>query len=89
MQKGNETILSIDLNKLKKNFYYLKNKIKEETKIIAVVKAFAYGHGDIIISKKLEQLDIYALWVTDFEEGILGRLRVILYWVVGVLVGLM
>ncbi len=73
MQTGNETILSIDLNKLEKNFYYLKNKIKEETKIIAVVKAFAYGHGDIIISKKLEQLDVYALWVTDFEEGILLR----------------
>jgi len=73
MQQGNETILSINLNKLEKNFYYLKNKIKEKTKIIAVVKAFAYGHGDVVISKKLEELNIYALWVTDFEEGILLR----------------
>lgn len=67
---SNETILYIDLNRLVKNFYYLKSKLKTETKIIAVVKAFAYGHGDIEIAKKLEQLDIYGFWVTDFEEGV-------------------
>ena len=48
---SNETILYIDLNRLVKNFYYLKSKLKTETKIIAVVKAFAYGHGDIEIAK--------------------------------------
>ena len=73
MISANETILHVDLNKLKQNFNYLKNKVAPKTKIIAVVKAFAYGHGDIEISKKLESLNVYALWVSDFEEGVALR----------------
>ena len=73
MQAANETILTIDLKKLEHNFNYLKSKITPTTKIIAVVKAFAYGHGDVAISKKLEKLGVYALWVTDFEEGVVLR----------------
>lgn len=73
MTSANETILHIDLTKLEKNFNYLKNLLNPKTKIIAVVKAFAYGHGDIEISKKLESLGIYALWVSDFEEGVILR----------------
>lgn len=65
-----ETILTVDLNKLAKNFLYLKKLVSEKTKIIGVVKAFGYGHGDVQIAKKLEKLGIYALWVTDFEEAI-------------------
>jgi alanine racemase len=68
-----ETILKIDLNKLANNFNYLKSKLKPNTKIIAVVKAYAYGHGDIVIASYLEKLGAHALWVADFEEG--ARLR--------------
>ena len=64
-----ETILEIDLNKLANNFNYLKSKLKPDTKIIAVVKAYAYGHGDIAIANYLEKLGAHALWVADFEEG--------------------
>ena len=70
LEFSNETILHIDLNKLEHNFNYLKSKLKKNTRIIGVVKAFAYGHGDIEISRKLEKLGAYALWVSDFEEGI-------------------
>ena len=73
MISANETILHVDLNKLKKNLNYLKSLMAPKTKIIAVVKAYAYGHGDIEISKKLESLGIYALWVSDFEEGVALR----------------
>ena len=73
MNTSNETILHVDLNKLEENFNYLKEKLNPETKIIAVVKAFAYGHGDVEISKKLEKLGVYALWVSDFEEGVILR----------------
>ena len=73
MRVANETILHIDLNKLEQNFNYLKSKLNLETKIIGVVKAFAYGHGDVEVSKKLEQLGVYALWVSDFEEGLILR----------------
>ena len=74
MKTANETILHIDLTKLEQNFNYFKSILNPETQIIAVVKAFAYGHGDIKISKKLEKLGIYALWVSDFEEGVALRL---------------
>ena len=64
-----ETILELDLNKLANNFNYLKSKLKPDTKIIAVVKAYAYGHGDIEIASYLEKLGAHAFWVADFEEG--------------------
>tara|TARA_B100000902_G_scaffold228074_1_gene216529 strand:- start:852 stop:1934 length:1083 start_codon:yes stop_codon:yes gene_type:complete len=70
MQDANETILFIDLKKLEKNYSYLRKKLNQNTKIIGVVKAFGYGHGDIEVSKKLEKIGVYALWVTDFEEGV-------------------
>ena len=73
MNSANETILNIDLKKLEQNFNYLKAKLNPETKIIGVVKAFAYGHGDVIVSKKLEQLGVDALWVSDFNEGTILR----------------
>ncbi len=73
MHNFHETILEVDLRKLENNFNFLSSKLKENCKIIAVVKAFGYGHGDIEIAKKLEQLGVYALWVADFDEGI--RLR--------------
>ena len=73
MSSANETILHIDLKKLEKNFNYLKGKLASKTKIIGDVKAFAYGHGDIKVSKKLEMLGVYALWVSDFEEGLILR----------------
>ena len=64
-----ETILEVNLDKLANNFNYLKSKLKPDTKIIAVVKAYAYGHGDIAIASYLEKLGAHALWVADFEEG--------------------
>jgi len=64
-----DTILEIDLNKLANNFNYLKSKLKPDTKIISVLKAYAYGHGDTVIAKYLEKLGAHALWVSDFEEG--------------------
>jgi len=73
MEIIHETILAVNLNKLADNFNYLKGKLHANTKIIAVVKAHAYGHGDIAVSSKLEELGAHALWVADFEEG--TRLR--------------
>jgi len=68
-----ETILEVNTSQLENNLSYLKSKLKTSTKIIAVVKAYAYGHGDIFLAKKLETFGVHALWVADFEEG--SRLR--------------
>ena len=68
-----ESIFEINFSLINHNLKFLKKKLKPKTKIIAVVKAFAYGHGDIEIAKFLEKQDIYAFWVADFEEGVILR----------------
>ena len=70
MYKFHESVFEVNLNYLEKNLNYLKTQLESGTKIIAVVKAYAYGHGDLEITKKLEALNIYAFWVADFEEGV-------------------
>ena len=72
-KNSNETILTVDLKKLKHNLNFFKRKLNSNTKIIAVVKAFGYGHGDFKISKTLEKIGVYAFWVADFEEGVALR----------------
>tara|TARA_B100000886_G_scaffold234436_1_gene163917 strand:+ start:2234 stop:3316 length:1083 start_codon:yes stop_codon:yes gene_type:complete len=70
MTNNHETILHINLTTLEANFNFLKSKLPKGIKTIAVVKAFAYGLGDIEISKFLEKLGVHAFWVADFEEGV-------------------
>ena len=70
MDNAYETILSVNLRKLEENYNYLKSKLLDNCKIIAVVKAYAYGHGDKEISMKLESLGVRHFWVADFEEGV-------------------
>ena len=70
MTNNHETILHINLTTLKANFNFLRSKLPNGVKTIAVVKAFAYGLGDIEISKYLEKLGVHAFWVADFEEGV-------------------
>ena len=63
-------ILEIDLKKLEHNFVTLKSLLNKKTKIIGVVKADAYGGGQLEIVKKLISLGIDALAVGYTPEGI-------------------
>jgi serine/alanine racemase len=62
--------IEIDLAALKHNARVLQELLPKQCKLMAVVKANAYGHGDITIAKTLNQLDIYAFAVATLEEGI-------------------
>ncbi|MGE4554518.1 MAG: alanine racemase [Candidatus Paceibacterota bacterium] len=64
------TWLEINLSNLEHNLKVLKRIVHPRTKIIAVIKADAYGHGAIPIAKKLEQLKIDYLAVATLEEAI-------------------
>ena len=66
------TRLYISYSKLAYNVNFLKQHVNDAN-IIAMVKANAYGHGDIFITKKLQSLGICRFGVADFDEGI--RLR--------------
>lgn len=73
MKKLLETRLEIDLKALSYNFQVLKSHLKPQTKIMGVVKAFAYGTDSVIVSKTLQELGASYLAVAYIEEGM--RLR--------------
>ena len=65
--------LEIDLDNLEHNINEINKVIPFKTKIIAVVKANAYGHGMISISKKLESIGIQDFAVATLQEAIILR----------------
>jgi alanine racemase len=67
------TRAEIDLNRLRINFNEIKKKIPENVKVMGIVKANAYGHGLIDVSKALTNFGIDYLGVGFLEEGILLR----------------
>ncbi|MEO6348634.1 MAG: alanine racemase [Aquaticitalea sp.] len=70
MPKAQETILEIDLNALRHNFEYLKSKINEKTKFLAVVKAFAYGNDANQIALYLQEWGVDYFAVAYTNEGV-------------------
>jgi len=63
------TWVEIDLDNVACNFLKIKERIGDK-KIIGVVKADAYGHGAIEISKVLERYGAYALATASLEEAL-------------------
>lgn len=63
------TWVEIDLHSLDENIENIKNAAPER-EIMAVVKANAYGHGDIEISKELMALGIKNFAVSNVCEGV-------------------
>ena len=62
--------IEIDLSALEHNYKFIRSKINSETKIAAVVKANAYGHGAAKVAKKLSQLGVEYFCVGSPDEGI-------------------
>ena len=68
------SVLEINLQSLEKNFFHIKSLLsKKNTKLMAVVKANSYGSDALIISKKLQELDIDYFAVAYASEGIILR----------------
>ncbi|PHQ30700.1 alanine racemase [Leeuwenhoekiella nanhaiensis] len=67
------TVLEIDLNALAHNYNYLRSKLRPGVKMLAVVKAYAYGSESVAVAKKLEELGVDYFAVAYASEGI--RLR--------------
>ncbi|RLB04423.1 MAG: alanine racemase [Deltaproteobacteria bacterium] len=64
------TRAEIDLGALAHNYHQLRNSIPPSVKLLAVVKADAYGHGSVPISRKLEELGVDLLGVATVKEGV-------------------
>ncbi len=69
MPIAQETQLEIDLSALEGNYRYLRSKIAPETKFLAVVKAFSYGHDAAVVAQKLESLGVDYFAVAYAQEG--------------------
>lgn len=75
MAKIEETRLEIDLKALANNYHVLTQHVPSHTKVMGVVKAFAYGTDSIIVGKKLVELGASYLAVAYIEEGMRFRRR--------------
>jgi Alr-MurF fusion protein len=69
-QKTHETILEINLNAFIHNLNFYRSLLKPKTKIMAMVKAFAYGSGNVEIANVLQQQQVDYLAVAFVDEGI-------------------
>jgi len=69
-EKTHETMLEINLNAISHNFNFFKAKLKPQTKMMAMVKAFGYGSGGFEIAKLLEHHKVDYLGVAFADEGI-------------------
>ena len=65
--------IEISLDNLVNNINEIKKIISAKTKIMAVVKANAYGHGVLLIARKLSEIGITDFAVATLEEGIYLR----------------
>lgn len=61
---------NIDLDAINRNVKNIQGNLQKDVKILAVIKANAYGHGAIPIAQELEHNDaIYGFAVATAEEG--------------------
>lgn len=72
-QRVHGTVLEINLNALTHNYNFYKTLLKPNTKVMVMVKAFAYGGGATEIANHLEQLKADYLAVAYSDEGIALR----------------
>lgn len=65
--------VSINLDALTHNFQQIRQWVRPPTKILAIIKADAYGHGAVPVAQTLESLGIYGFGVASVFEGITLR----------------
>lgn len=62
--------VEVDLNQIRSNLMIYKHNIPAGTQIMAVIKADAYGHGDVRVAHMLEQNGVNLFAVSNIDEAI-------------------
>ncbi len=70
VRKVHGTVFEVNLDALTNNLNYYRNKIGNETKIMVMVKAFAYGSGSAEVASLLQYHRVDYLGVAYTDEGI-------------------
>ncbi|OAZ69584.1 Alanine racemase [Bacillus siamensis] len=68
-----EVWIEVDLDAIKKNVRAIRRHIPKKSKIMAVVKANAYGHGSVEVARQALESGASELAVASVEEGIVLR----------------
>lgn len=70
MQQTHETVLEVNLSALAHNLHYYKSLLRPTTKMVCMVKAFAYGTGSIEVSRCLQENGADYLAVAVCDEAV-------------------
>ncbi len=62
--------IEINLAQLRANYLYYKRSLSLDAKIMAVIKADAYGHGDLQVARMLEDNGCHLFAVSNIDEAI-------------------
>lgn len=68
-RKSHETIMEVNLDALVRNLNYYRSRIQPTTKLMAMVKAFSYGAGNVEIANTLQFNHVDYLTVAYTDEG--------------------
>ena len=69
-QKEHDTVLEINVDTILNNLSIVRNKVKPQTKLLVMVKAFSYGSGSVEIASILQSQKVDYLAVAIVDEGI-------------------
>ena len=70
MNKNQRVYAKVDLDALLLNVAHIKDRLKENTKIVAVIKADGYGHGCLPIALTLEEVPyVWGFAIATAEEA--------------------
>ena len=64
------TWAEIHLDRLDRNLAQLRRTLPPQTRLMSVVKADGYGHGDRMIARRLEQQGVSFFAVSNLEEAL-------------------
>ena len=73
VQKTHGTVLEINLDAVTHNLNYFRDKVGQQTKIMVMVKAFAYGSGSTEVANLLQFHGVDYLAVAYTDEGVALR----------------
>lgn len=71
-KKVHETVLEVNLDAVVHNFNYFRSRLRRETKMVCMVKAFGYGAGAYEVARTLQEhrCDYLAVAVADEGEAL-------------------
>lgn len=69
-QQDKRSWVEIDLEQIICNYEIYKSKLPEGTDVMLVTKADAYGHGDVRVALKFQELGVHMFAVSNIDEAV-------------------